>query len=162
VGDSRQRDFQPVQVLAPGAQKSQAVVEQTWNRKRGGVAFEGAGTDTARVTIESPQQKTGATRGLLRNAAIRAPVRDHGFTGATRIKRRIRAGASAAAIMETAPPCEVPKRSHDSMPTESRNISKRSALASKLHPSPGGRSENPTPNMSTACTVACCASTGMA
>ena len=49
------------------------------------------------------RRNAGETKRLLSNPAIHLPCADQGLTGATRTSRRMRSGASAAAIMATAP-----------------------------------------------------------
>ncbi len=78
------------------------------------------------------------------------PRPDHGLTGATSISRRTRDGASAAANIATPPPCDVPNKSQESIPTESMKRKIRSALARNEQSKPGGYSENPAPGRSTA------------
>src|SRR5262249_8588610 len=92
----------------------------------------------------------GATNGLVSRRARPLPYSDQGLVGATRIRRRKRFGASEAAIMATAPPCEVPSRSHRLTAKASRNRNRRSPLARRQQLRLEGRSEKPVPSMSMA------------
>jgi len=106
--------------------------------------------------------KIQATAGFRSSLSRFRPFRDHGFAGETRIRLRTRSGASSATIAAVVPPYELPTRSHELIPTASRNPRTLSAADERRQSKFVPQSENPAPGMSGAKTVAFLARMGIA
>ena len=105
-------------------------------------------------TLQAPDCRKGLKILECEHGRIKMVFLDYFMPGMEPVK-------CAAAIIATAPPCEVPTRSNLERPNFSTKRRRRSATARMRQSSPGGRSEKPDPSMSGAYTVAYGASAGM-